>query len=188
MLCLGPQLLPLQLLHREFLPRLPSPPLSWYPWRVLLSRGLVRPLSFLLRHLLPKEGVIPFAAQIEVASPTTPLVISTSDPFLALSQAVKDGSSSVVTPSFIPSSATRGPNADLSSEGSKDVLENPDDEPTIKKRIFESDEKESVDFETEFIGMCLFLPFLLSFLLPLFLLSLFHIYTCVTFLLRFPFT
>ena len=101
---------------------------------------------------------------------------------------MKDDFSLVVTPSSIPSSATRGLDANLSSEGSKDVLEDPDDEPTIKKRIFEFDEKESVDSETEFMGMCLFLPFLLSFLLPLFLLSLLHVYTCVTFLLRFPFT
>jgi len=49
---------------------------------------------------------------------------------------MKDGSSLVVTPSSIPGSATRGPDVDLSSEGSKDVLEDPDDEPILKKRIF----------------------------------------------------
>ena len=109
--------------------------------------------------LTPQEGVIPpSAAQTEVASPTTPLVISTSDPFAALSQAVKDGSSLVVTPSSIPSSAMHGPNADLSSEGSEDVLEDPNDEPTKKKRISDSDEEESVNSETEFMGM----PFSLS--------------------------
>ena len=71
--------------------------------------------------------------QTEAASPITPLVISTSDPFAVLSQAVKDGSSLVVTPSSIPNSATRGPDVDLSSEGSKDVLEDLDDEPVSKE-------------------------------------------------------
>ena len=71
--------------------------------------------------------------QTEAASPITPFVISTSDPFAVLSQAVKDGSSLVVTPSSIPSSATRGPDVDLSSEGSKDILEDLDDEPVSKK-------------------------------------------------------
>ena len=51
--------------------------------------------------LTPQEGAVPPAViQTEVASPATPLVISTSDPFTALSQAVKDGSSLVVTPFF----------------------------------------------------------------------------------------
>ena len=72
---------------------------------------------------------------------------------------MKDGSSLVVTPSSIPSSATCGLDADLSSEGSEDALEDPDDEPTIKRRTSESDEEESADSETEFMGMCLFLPF-----------------------------
>ena len=93
----------------------------------------------------------------------------------------------MVTPSSIPSSATRGPDADLSSEGSEDILEDPDDEPIIKNMISKSDKEESADSETEFMGMCLFLPFLLSFF-PIFLLSLLYIYTCVTLLLQFPFT
>ena len=54
-----------------------------------------------------QEGVIPpVVTQTKVASPTTPLVISTSDPFAALSQATKDGFSLMVTSSSIPSSAT----------------------------------------------------------------------------------
>ena len=106
----------------------------------------------------------PTTVQIEVASPITPLVISTSDPFAVLSQAVKDGSSLVVTPSSIPSSATHGPDVDLSSEGSEDVLKDPDDEPIMKKRISDSDDKESAPPKTEFMGMCLF-PFLFFFLL-----------------------
>ena len=44
----------------------------------------------------PLEGVILAAVQTEAASPILPLVISTSDPFAVLSQAVKDGSSLVV--------------------------------------------------------------------------------------------
>ena len=109
--------------------------------------------------LTPQEGVIPpSATQTEVASPTTPLIISTSDPFATLSQAVKDGSSLVVTPSSTLSSAMRGPKANLFSEGSEDVLKDPNDEPTKKKRISDSDEEESVNSETEFMGM----PFSLS--------------------------
>ena len=58
---------------------------------------------------------------------------------------MKDGSSLVVTPSSIPSSATCKPDADLSSEGSEDVLEDLDDEPTMKKRVFDFEEEESVE-------------------------------------------
>ena len=72
----------------------------------------------------------------------------------------------MVTPSSILSSTTSGPDADFSSEGSKDIFEDPDDEPTMKKRISDSEEEESVEHEAEFMGMCLFI--LLSFLLPLF--------------------
>ena len=56
------------------------------------------------RTPISPEGVIPAAAQTEATSPVLPLIISTSDPFAALSQAVKDGSSLVITPSSIPSS------------------------------------------------------------------------------------
>ena len=102
----------------------------------------------------PQEGVIPpSAAQTEIALTTTPLVISTSDPFAVISQAVKDGCSLVVTLSSIPSSATHKLDAYLSFEGSKDVLKDPNDEPTKKKRISDYDEEESVDSKTEFTGM-----------------------------------
>ena len=114
--------------------------------------------------LTPQEVATPPATvHTEAASPVTPLVISTSDPFPVLSQAVKDGSSLVVTPSSIPSFATYGPNVDLSSEGSEDVLKDPDDEPVSKKRISDSDDEESVPPETKFMGMCLY-PFPLFFL------------------------
>ena len=66
---------------------------------------------------------------------------------------MKDGSSLVVTLSSIPSSATHGPDADLSFEGSEDVLEDPDDEPTMKKMASDFEEEESVEHEAEFMGM-----------------------------------
>ena len=83
-----------------------------------------------------QRGATPLVAtQIETTL-VTPLVISTGDPFVAVSQAVKDGSSLVVTPSSIPVFATRGPDADLSFEESEDILEDFDDEPVLGRRIF----------------------------------------------------
>ena len=92
---------------------------------------------------------------------------------------MKNGSSLVVTFSSIPSSATRGPDADLSLEGSKDVLEDPDDEPTMKKMASDSEEEESAEHEAEFMGMCLLI--LLSSLLFFFFffLLLSHLYTYI---------
>ena len=113
-----------------------------------------------------------------------PLVISTSDPFAALSQAMKDGSSLVVTPSFIPSSATRGPDADLSFKGSKDVLEDPDYEPTMKKRVYDSEEEENAKHEVEFMGTHLLILlsslFFLFFLFFFFFLSALYTYVFVS--------
>ena len=123
--------------------------------------------------LTPPERVIsPTVVQTKVASPVLPFVISTSDPFTVLSQAVKDGSSLVVTPSSILSSATRGPDTNLSSEGFDDILEDPDEAPILKKRISNSDEEENAPPELEFMDMCLpsffakFTFFLLLFPLP----------------------
>ena len=123
------------------------------------------------------EGVIPATAQNEATSPILPLVISTSDPFTTLSQAVKDGSSLVVTLSSIPNSSTRGPNADLSSEESEDILKDPKDEPVLKKRIYDSDEEESAPFKIEFMSMCFFF-----FLFPFSLFIFYFIYTYVSLL------
>ena len=100
----------------------------------------------------------PATVQTEATSLVTPFIISTSDPFAVLSQAVNDGSSLVVTPFSIPSSAKRGPDVDLSSKGSEDVLEDPDDEPVLKKRISDSDEEENVPPKAEFMGMPFSLP------------------------------
>ena len=105
-----------------------------------------------------RRATPPAATQIET-TPVTPLVISTGDPFAAFSQAVKDGSSLVVTPSSIPISASRGPDAALSSEESEDVLEDPNDQPVLGRRISKFEEK-------EFMGMCYLsslLPFSLFF-------------------------
>ena len=87
----------------------------------------------------------------------------------------------VVTPSSIPGSATRGPNTNLSSEGSDDILEDPDDAPILKKRIFDSDEEESAPPEPDFMGMCLlffFAKFTLffSFLFFFLYVFVFHLY------------
>ena len=103
----------------------------------------------------PKRAISPAAIQTKAASSILPLVISTSDPFAAFSQAAKDGSSLIVTPSSIPSSATRSPDTNLSSEGSDDILEDPDDAPILKKRISDSDEEEIAPPEPDFMGMCL---------------------------------
>ena len=84
-----------------------------------------------------------------------PLVISTSDPFAAISQAAKGGASLVVTLSSTPGSATRGPDTDLSSEGSDDILEDLNDAPILKKRISDSDEEGSASPKPDFMGMYL---------------------------------
>lgn len=89
-----------------------------------------------------REATPPTATQSET-TPIMPLVISIGDPFAALSQAMKDGSFLVVTPSSIPISATRGPNAD-------DAL-------ILGKMIFKSEEEKSAPPETKFMGKC-FLP------------------------------
>lgn len=99
---------------------------------------------------------------------------------------MKNDSSLVFTPSSIPSFATRGPDANLSSEGSEDVLKDPDDELTKKKRIPDSDEEESIDFETEFMGICLFPLFFAKFLPPFFFFCLHFIPICVIPLPRSP--
>ena len=78
----------------------------------------------------PSEGAIPPAAvQAKTTSPVLLLVISTSDPFAAISQAAKGSASLVITPPSIPGSATCGPDPDLSSEESDDIFEDSDDAP-----------------------------------------------------------
>ena len=106
-------------------------------------------------HAPPERTISPTAVQTKTASPAQPLVIFSSDPFAALSQATKDSASLVVTPSSIPSFATCGPDTDLSSEGSDDIPEDPNDTPILKKRISDSGEEESASPKPDFMGICL---------------------------------
>ena len=125
----------------------------------------------------PERAISPAAVQTKTAPSVLPLIISTSDPFAVISQAVKDGASLVVILSSIPSSPTRGPDTDLSSEGSDDILEDPDNAPILKKKISDSDKEESASPEPDFMGMgmCLFF-FFANFTPP----PLFFICTCVS--------
>ena len=83
--------------------------------------GEITPLP--AERLTPSEGAIPPAiVQTKTTSPVLPLVISTSNPFADISQAAKGSASLVITPSSILGSATRGPDPDLSSEGSVDIF------------------------------------------------------------------
>ena len=92
--------------------------------------GVGETTPLLAERPTPSEGAIPPAAvKAKTTSPVLPLVISTSDPFAAISQAAKGSASLVVTPSSIPGSATRGLDPDLSLEGSDDIFEDPDDAP-----------------------------------------------------------
>ena len=104
----------------------------------------------------PSEGATPFAiVQTKTTPPILPLVISSSDPFADISQAAKGSASLVVTPSSIPGSATRGPDLDLSSEGSADIFEDPDDVPVLKRTISDSDEEGSASSGPDLMGMYL---------------------------------
>ena len=67
------------------------------------TKRVSEPISISAETLTPQKGVaFLISSHPEIESPATPLVISMSDPFTALSQVVKDGLSLVVTPSFIP--------------------------------------------------------------------------------------
>ena len=130
---------------------------------LLLSRYLLfkgePPLLLLLRSRLP---------------PVTPLVISTNYPFAALSQAVKDGSFLVVTPSSIPISATCGLDIALSSEESEDILKDLDDEPILGGGFLNPKKRNS--------WVCAIFPPSSFFFLPLFFLlsSLFPFFVCMS--------
>lgn len=96
------------------------------------------------------------------------LVIPTNDPFAALSPAVKYGSSLVVTPSFFPSSTTRGPKEKLfPNEESEEVFEDSDDELLAKTRVSDSDEASDENQKVDAMGKCLYLVLCLLFLLLL---------------------
>ena len=166
----------------------PTPPIEPVPREeYTYTEGVSETTPISAETPIPPEGVIPLATvQTEAASPVLPLVISTSDPFVALSQAVKDGSSLVVTPSSIPSFATRGPDTDLTSKGFEDILEDPDDESALKNRFFDSDEEKGAPPEPKFMGMCL-PPFLFAKFTFFFFCYLFLIYMYLRCsLLQFP--
>ena len=114
------------------------------------------------KRFAPSEGAIPSTVvQTKITPPILPLVISSSDPFADISQAAKGSASLVVTPSSILGSATCGPDLDLSSEGSADIFEDPDDAPVLKRTISGSNEEGSASSEPVFMGM--YLPSPLSF-------------------------
>ena len=103
----------------------------------------------------PSEGATPSAVvQTKTTPSILPLVISSSDPFADISQAAKGSTSLVVTPS-IPGSATRGPDLDLSSEGSANIFEDLDDVPVLKRTISDSDEEGSASSGPDLMGMYL---------------------------------
>lgn len=134
--------------------------------RVPKLRELVSLYLFLLRFLLLRKELL-MRVHLKLGVPFLPHV---SDPLIALSWAVKDGSFLVVTPSSIPNFATHEPNVDLSSdEGSKEILKDSKDEPVMKKRVSNSDEDDGGRHETEAMGMCL-LP-LLDLLFSLFFIT-----------------
>lgn len=122
---------------------------------------MVISILFLLRVLLLKKESF-LRMNLKLGAPLVPLLLS--------SLLIKDGSSLVVTPSSIPNSTTCGPDVDLSSdEGSKEVLENSEDESVTKKRVSDSNEDDSGEHETEAMGMYLFpLLDLLFFLIEFF--------------------
>ena len=120
----------------------PTPSAEPVPREGTHVEGVGETTPLLAERPTPPEGAIPpTTVQPKITPSVLLLVISTSDPFAAISQAAKGGASLVVTPSSIPGSATGGPDTDLSLEGSDDILEDPDDAPVLKKRIFDSDEE-----------------------------------------------
>ena len=84
------------------------------------------------------------------------LVISSSDPFATLPQAIGCGPSLMITPSSIPSSATKMPDVErLHNEASDEVLEDSDDEPIVKTRV--SDFKDSSNEEMDAVVIYIYI-------------------------------
>ena len=87
------------------------------------------------------------------------LVISSNDPFATLPQAIGCGPSLMITPS-IPSSATKMPDVEiLHNEASDKVLEDLDDEPIVKTRVFDFKDSSNEEMDAVVIYI-LCLPFL----------------------------
>ncbi|XP_050271871.1 uncharacterized protein LOC126715345 isoform X2 [Quercus robur] len=126
----------------------------YYPTIEEVSATIGTPMEGLFDGVDVVAKAMAFAsAAAQGALAETPIPSTEPSPIEEAAQterAVKDGSSLMVTPSSIPSSAIRGPDADLSSdEGFKEVLEDSNDEPTMKKRISDSDKEDSDEHETK---------------------------------------
>ncbi|KAL4654023.1 hypothetical protein ACB092_01G348000 [Castanea dentata] len=120
--------------------------------RIAVQVLLVRAVNTVILASDEMQGLLPHDDPLlkKCVDPMDALARSTIRWATSTEKAVKDGSSLVVTPSSIPSFATRGLDADLfSDEGSEEVLEDSDDEPTMKKRVSDSDEKDSGEHETK---------------------------------------
>ncbi|XP_050271872.1 uncharacterized protein LOC126715345 isoform X3 [Quercus robur] len=120
--------------------------------RIAVQVLLVRAVNTVILASDEMQGLLPHDDPLlkKCIDPMDALARSTIRWATSTEKAVKDGSSLMVTPSSIPSSAIRGPDADLSSdEGFKEVLEDSNDEPTMKKRISDSDKEDSDEHETK---------------------------------------
>ena len=134
----------------------PTPSAEPVPREGTHVEGVGETTPLLAERPTPSEGATPSAVvQTKITPPILPLVISSSDPFADISQAAKGSASLIVTPSSIPGSATRGPDLDLSLEGSADIFEDPDDVPVLKRIISDSDEKGSASSRPDLMGMYL---------------------------------
>ena len=131
----------------------PTPSAEPVPRKGTHVEGVGETTPLPAERFTPSEGATPSAVvQTKTTPSILPLVISSSDPFADISQAAKGSTSLVVTPS-IPGSATRGPDLDLSSEGSADIFEDPDD--VLKRTVSDSDEEGSASSGPDLMGMYL---------------------------------
>ncbi|XP_030954530.1 uncharacterized protein LOC115977040 isoform X2 [Quercus lobata] len=120
--------------------------------RIAVQVLLVRAVNTVILASDEMQGLLPHDDPLlkKCIDPMDALARSTIRWATSTEKVVKDGSSLVITPSSIPSSAIRRPDADLSSdERFKEVLEDSDDEPTMKKRVSDSDKEDSGEHETK---------------------------------------
>lgn len=117
------------------------------------AKGVSETVPTLASTPVSQEKATPTTVvQTKAVFPVVPLIISTSDPFASLSQAVKDDSSLVVMPSSIPVCHTRSYHR-LVLQGVRGYSGGSDDEPAKKKRVSESKgEEESSGRVVEFMG------------------------------------
>ena len=128
----------------------PTPSVEPIPREGTHVEGVGETTPLPAERFAPLEGATPSAVvQTKITPSILPLVISSSDPLADISQAAKGSASLVVTPSSIPGSATRGPDLDLSSEGSAD------DVPVLKRTVSDFDEEGSASSGPDLMGMYL---------------------------------